>query len=181
MRLRPALAIAVTALLSALAPGCGGKDGKQPGEPLGTFKVTGKLVRSSCGPQPDPWEFSVKLGRDPGKIYWIQGDVPVQGTMDAKAQFSMAATGVHPIRAEDPKKRTLGCAIRRDDHVAGTLGPDPVVQAKGTLSYAFAATDGSDCTDQLSASGGEFETLPCEIHYEITAQRTELPKPAPHW
>jgi hypothetical protein len=84
------------ALLSLGAAGvlaaCFGTDPYNPGTALGTFHVVGKLTANTCGASgtaPDPWEFDIKLSRDHGTLYWIQGDAPVQGTLDAHAHTTM--------------------------------------------------------------------------------------------
>src|SRR5215472_19044405 len=65
------LALPVLAIAS-----CSGKDPLNPGTPIGTFRVDGKLVSNACGAAesaPDPWEFDVKLSRDHGTVYLVQG------------------------------------------------------------------------------------------------------------
>jgi hypothetical protein len=39
----------------------------------------------------------------------------------------------------------------------------------GTLTYGFAIVAGSDCSDQLSAQGGTYDTLPCTVSYSLSA------------
>jgi hypothetical protein len=64
------------------------------------------------------------------------------------------------------------CVMERDDTVALTLGSgSPPASFTGTVSYAFSATVGSTCTDQLAVSGGAYTALPCTISYTITASR----------
>jgi len=42
----------------------------------------------------------------------------------------------------------------------------------GTLVYAFQPTSDSDCSDQLVASVGDFDQLPCQVSYTLGAKRT---------
>jgi hypothetical protein len=164
---------------------CFGKDPYNPGTPLGTFHVVGKLTANTCGEggtAPDPWTFDVKLARDAGTLYWIQGGPPVQGTLDAQGHTSMKASDTQTIHPGDNK--IARCALRRDDALGATIIADPddksgVIAFTGTLSYTFSQTDDSDCSDQLTIAGGGFAALPCSVDYIIAGNRTALPKASP--
>ncbi|MGH7294152.1 MAG: hypothetical protein ACRELB_04435, partial [Polyangiaceae bacterium] len=39
------------------------------------------------------------------------------------------------------------------------------------LAYSFSATTGADCEDQLASSGGQYQTLPCTVSYDLTGAR----------
>ncbi len=45
----------------------------------------------------------------------------------------------------------------------------------GTAVYTYSVATGvsstSDCTDQLASSGGTYSTLPCTVHYLLTATK----------
>jgi hypothetical protein len=158
---------------------CTGKDPYNPGTPIGAFHIVGKLKAQNCGPAgsaPDPWEFDVKLSKDGSTLYWIQGGVPVSGTLDGNSHTTMTSSGTTTVHAIDAGPR---CAIVRSDTLDLTLGPEPVTTAAGALSYAFAPTDDSDCTDQLADSGGGFSVLPCAVGYAITATKTDKTLTAP--
>ena len=166
--------------VALLVAACLGKDPYNPGMPLGTFHVVGKLQSNSCGgTAPDPWEFDVKLSRDKATLYWIQGGVPVQGTLDTKAHTTMISQGTTVVRDVDA---ALGkCALTRSDLLDTTLTTDPsdpngASAFVGTLAYTFGQTDDSDCSDQLTMAGGGFDALPCTARYSITGTRTVLPK-----
>jgi hypothetical protein len=174
-------AFASSFVLVAIAA-CTGKDPYNPGTQLGTFHVVGKLTTNTCdatGGVPDPWEFDVKLARDRSTLYWIQGGPPVQGTLDSKSHTSMTSSDTQTLESNDAGVAT--CALTRDDVLDATLLADPddsaaVLAAVGTLSYSFSQRSDTDCSDQLTISGGGFETLPCSVSYVITAKRTALPK-----
>lgn len=175
----------VATALSATSAGCSGKDPFNPGTKLGTFRVTASLTRSTCGPTPNPWAFDVRLSHDGPTLYWIQGGAPVQGPIDANAKALLETETLHDVRAADPKRQQAACSIARSDALAITLvGADgePVADPartssfSGSLVYAFAPTEGSDCSDQLTASGGGFEALPCEIAYEVTGTLERAPQ-----
>ena len=40
-----------------------------------------------------------------------------------------------------------------------------------TLDYSFSVTTGADCDDQLATSGGQYETLPCTVTYDLTGSK----------
>ena len=170
------LALATAASL-ALAGGCSGKDLRNPGTPLGVFHVVGKLTTNGCvaaGGAPDPWEFDVKLNRDVTTLYWIQGDLPVQGRLDAKHHALMQSSATTQVRAADAKAKTNGCAMTRNDSLDATLASaDPVTSFTGTLTYSFTPTADSDCSDQLAVAGGSWANLPCDMGYTLTATKTD--------
>jgi hypothetical protein len=175
-------AAALAALTAACVGACIGKDPYSPGTGLGTFHVTAKLVATSCGQAPDPWEFDVKLATDPGTLYWIQGDVPVTGKLDGTThEASMMETTTVPVVTD--KAGNHACILERDDAFSATLTPDTAADKPGAysafsgkLSYTFKVGDGStDCSTQLASSGGPYPTLPCSVAYTLTATRTALP------
>ena len=47
-----------------------------------------------------------------------------------------------------------------------------VILVSNALTYHFTATEGSDCEDQLAAAGGDFDALPCDVHYNLDGART---------
>lgn len=179
------LVVAIAATALSATSGCSGKDPFDPGTKLGTFRVTAKLTRSTCGPTPNPWTFDVRLAHDGPTLYWIQGGAPVQGTVDTSARALLEVETLHDVSAADPKRKKAACSIARSDALAITLvGPDdaPVTDPaqtssfSGSLVYAFAPTEGSDCSDQLTAFGGGFEALPCRVEYEVTGTLEQAPQ-----
>jgi hypothetical protein len=166
----------ILSLLCVLAPACGGKDPYSPGEKLGTFHVSAKLTRSTCGATPNPWEFDVRLNHDGAMLYWIQGGAPVEGRVDAAARTELRVETVYDVRAADAKKKLAVCSLARTDLFAVTLSGadakparDPALTTSfsGGLTYTFAPTEGSDCADQLTSVGGGFPALPCQVDYDL--------------
>lgn len=178
------LVVAAFSLSAVVA--CSGKDPYSPGTQLGTFHVTGKLTHSSCGSTPNPWEFDVRLNHDGSTLYWIQTDAPpIEGRVDSTARTQLEAEVVVEVRAADPRTKRESCTIARSDVLALTLvGADaqPTSDAalttsfSGGLVYRFAPAAGSDCADQLAATGGDFDALPCEIHYDLTGTLESKPR-----
>lgn len=175
----------VAAALSATCAGCSGKDPLNPGTKLGTFRVRASLTRSTCGPTPNPWAFEVRLAHDGPTLYWIQGGAPVQGPIDSNAKALFETEAVHDVRAADPKRKQAACSIARSDALAITLlgadgkpVADPALTSSfsGSLVYAFAPTEGSDCSDQLTAFGGGFESLPCAVAYGVAGTLERAPE-----
>lgn len=166
--------------LVALATACTGKDPYRPGESIGTFKVSAKLVSTTCGQTPDPWEFDVKLRHERNTLFWVQGDAPVSGLVDGAARAVLKSTDVRTVRPANEKQNLAACTMARADVVDLVLSPmtshsgDPsgATSFKGTLTYAFSVTEGSSCDDQLLDSGGDFAALPCNVAYELVGTRT---------
>lgn len=171
-------------LLATLAicagSGCSGKDPYRPGESIGAFHVTGALVSTTCGKTPDPWQFDVRLRHERNTLYWVQGDAPISGLVDGAAKAVLKSSDVRTVRAADPKRQMAACAMSRADVLSLVLAPTvaPAIDLqgatsfKGTLTYRFDATEGSECEDQLATSGGDFTALPCEVHYNLEGKRT---------
>jgi len=167
-----------TAVIAA-GSGCSGKDPYRPGESIGAFHVIGKLVSTTCGTTPDPWEFDVKLRHDKTTLYWVQGDAPISAVVDAAARAQLKSTATQTVRAADAKSRMAACALERDDVLDLALAPvaqpvdlQPITSFTGTLTYHFTATDGSECEDQLATSGGDYTVLPCDVSYTLIGKRT---------
>jgi hypothetical protein len=179
------VALPLTVALAAFVggSGCSGHDPYRPGDGVGAFHVTSKLVSTTCGPTPDPWEFDVKLRHDATTLYWVQGGAPISAQLDATAHAVLKTSVVSTVRAADAKTQTAACAMSRSDVVDLVLAPTkaPAMVAedvggatsfKGTLAYQFTVVDGSSCEDQLTEAGGDFAVLPCSVSYEIAATRT---------
>jgi hypothetical protein len=175
-RLRALLVASVVATTATVTAGCGGKDPFNPGASVGTFHVTARLAKTTCGAAPDPWEFDVRLNHDGATLYWIQGGVPISGKVDASARTALQASTVADLRAADPRKRLAACSVARSDLLDVALAganaepvTDPALTTsfRGVLAYGFTPTDGSDCSDQVTAAGGDFAALPCNVSYNV--------------
>ena len=177
--------VALLSLACAL-PACSGKDPYSPGTKLGTFHVTAKLTQTTCGATPDPWEFDVRLNHEGSMLYWVQTDAPpIEGQVDASARTQLAAELVLEVRPADVKAKREACTIARRDVLAVTLADanaqptsDPALLQSftGSLVYTFTPTSGSDCSDQVTASGGDFATLPCEVRYDLAGTFKSAPR-----
>jgi hypothetical protein len=173
-------AVLLPAVVLAVVAGCTGHDPYRPGESIGVFHVSGRLLSTTCGQTPDPWEFDVRLRHDTTTLFWVQGDAPISGQVDPTARVLLKSSTVQTVRAADDKTRTAACMMARNDVVDLVLAPmaapsrdvGAATSFKGTLSYRFTATDGSSCEDQLTESGGDFATLPCDVQYDLTGTRT---------
>ena len=117
----------------------------------------------------------MKLNRDPGKLYWMQGGLPVEGKVDGQSNVKLTDSDARTLRAADPKTGAAQCQMWRDDTFEGKLGPDPLAKFDGKLTYTFRPGDGSDCTDQLVTGGGGFQNLPCTISYDVAGTKTADP------
>jgi hypothetical protein len=165
--------VALAALV--LAASCTGKDPYNPGQGIGMFHVSAQLVSTTCGTTPNPWEFDVKLRHDAQTLYWVQGGAPVQGTLDASAHATLTSANSSTLREANEQKKLASCVVTRSDSLEILLDktdPSAADALTGTLGYAFVPASGSDCSDQTTATGGDFDALPCEVHYTLSAKRT---------
>jgi hypothetical protein len=151
-------------------PACG--TNSPPGTQLGTFKVVADTQTNTCGlSAPNPWTFDVQLSQDGTTLYWswMDGSPYLTGVVSGTSTTIAASEQVNVDGTADGG---LGpCTMERDDTLQVDLaGVDPT-SFSGSIGYAFAATVGSNCSDQLSASAGQYETLPCTITYSVTATK----------
>ncbi len=149
-------------------------DTSLPGTLLGTYKVVGQSQTNTCGlGAPDPWTFDVQLSKDGTTLYWswLDGSPPLSSPLNAELQATLAAS--QQANVDGTADGGLGaCTMARDDTIALTLGAEsPPTGFTGTLSYAFSVPSGSDCADQLTTAGGQYDALPCTVAYSITASR----------
>lgn len=150
------------------------QDPHQPGEMLGAFSVTGKLGDDSCGADalsaPTNWDFNVKLSRDGSTLYWLNGREAIVGDIDQRGRFAFATHVDLPLSAT--RGAAKGCTIVRSDSAAGQLS---AAQAgfDGSLSYAYAASPGSDCSALPLGADGLPLALPCSLSYRLSGVRSD--------
>jgi len=140
-----------------------------PGTQLGMFKVTGKSTTNSCGlGAPNPWTFDVQLSQTGSTVFWswMDGSAPLSGPVSSQAHVSIQDSVAGNVDGTDA---SLGpCTLDRSDDLELELGSGSFT---GTVSYSFAPASGAGCSDQLTASGGTFEALPCTVTYSVTAAK----------
>ena len=128
----------------------------------------------------------MRLNHDGSTLYWIQTDAaPIEGRVDTSARTQLEAELVLEVRPADAKAKREACTMARTDVLAVTLADanaqptsDPALLQSftGSLVYTFAPTSGSDCSDQITASGGDFATLPCEVRYDLAGAFKSPPR-----
>lgn len=173
------LAYLVPLLLSTGCLGNGEEDPKAPGDQLGSFLVSALMDDSTCGEgalgSPDKWEFSVKLSKDGDALYWLNGKEAIVGDLEADGVSFNFDTHI-VIPAIPPGKGQIGCNMSRSDKARGKLSnADDATEFAGDLDYEFTPSVESDCSPLIGVEGG-FAMLPCAMHYEMTASRTEAPE-----
>jgi hypothetical protein len=171
----------IAALAAMLAGGVSACDppADLPGTSLGSYSVSGTLVTNTCGAGlalPNPWTFTAQMSEDGTSLYWeISGSSAVSGTMSSANQVNITAVDTANVDASDagvegPCDLTSSTAM---DLTLAAGSPPPTFT--GTVTYTFTAATGvsstTDCTDQLSASGGPYDTLPCTASYSLSGAR----------
>src|SRR5687767_12516258 len=93
-------------------------DPKVPGDLLGTYALTGRISRDSCGAEllgaPDPWTFQVKLSRFQRDLYWLNGREAIVGDIAADGSTFHFSTRVD-VSIGAPVRGTPGCVVSRFD------------------------------------------------------------------
>lgn len=143
----------------------------EPGTSLGTYAVTGTLGGQTCGASMqaiDPWTFDVRLSRSGSTLFWLQDSSPaLSGTIDPKGNVSITTSEIFTPTESDGGGPY--CGVVRSDTFTAALGTaaDPA-NFTGTIAYHYTLDDGSDCGGLLA---GQFDTLPCDVSYTLTAKR----------
>lgn len=157
-----------------------------PGTQLGTYNVIGTLGTNTCGTglgAPSPWDFTVQLSEDtttsPTTFYWLPSvGSQLSNGMTSTTKVSISSTVTSNIggsEATDASAAVEGpCDLQQSTQLDLTLGlGSPPTTFTGSLTYTFVTSTGvsttSDCTDELTSSGGQFDTLPCTTTYTLTA------------
>lgn len=162
--------------------GCSGApaDGRQLGDDLGGYRVVATEVSNGCGAgvlgSRPSFDFDIELSRESTELFWGR---EASGSLDAKLAFEFRALVRVPIA--EPSATSKGCAIGRSDRITGTLRADTggeVVGFSGRMSHAFEPVADTSCSldDQIAAG---LPRLPCEMAYELEAERTRAPSSEP--
>lgn len=171
--MRSRLAVCLTTGLLVLTACAGNRDLREPGEKLGTFVVLGKLVGTTCGKADPTFRYEVRLSREADRLYWVQGSLPVSGTIDAASRVRMVASTESRVTPPDEVSGSPGCTLERVDTLAATLSGEPVKSFAGAIVYRFDVKSG-DCANELASSGGDYAVLPCTMTYEVNATQKPL-------
>jgi len=162
----PAL-LALSLGLAALVAAC-----TLPGSTLGTYDVRGSLGTDTCGAAPNPWTFSVMLSQEGQTLYWSWMDASpiLSGPLTSAEHATLTGYQIHNV---DSTATAMGpCDLERSDDLEVTLGGgSPPASFGGTITYSFSQQVGANCSDQLAASGGMYDTLPCTVSYTMAGTR----------
>jgi len=177
---------AIAIVFAAASAGClefGDGDAKVPGEPLGTYRVTGRLEDDGCRAPvlgvTDPWHFEIKLSRFAQDLYWLNGREAIVGEIAADDVSFRFETQVD-IELSEMHGRVPGCTIERTDRAAGKLGSGgtDVATFEGGLSFVYSQEEHSDCSAAVEGPESGFAVLPCTIAYGLRGVRIEAESPA---
>jgi hypothetical protein len=95
-----------------------------PGEPVGTYRVTGSLEQNSCGsgavPAADPLQFEVQILDDRGVGVWALSDKPfVYGTLTDEGDFSFKTETSYALEQNQVRSVTSD-----EEEIARLFSPD---------------------------------------------------------
>jgi hypothetical protein len=147
-----------------------------PGTSLGTYNVTGTLQGNTCGAglaAPNPWTFTAQMSEDGTVFYWLLTSSGSEASGTLTSSTAATITSIQTANVDAPDAGLEGpCNLQSTTTIDLTLATgSPPATFAGTISYTFAAATGvsstNDCTDQLSASGGTYDTLPCTASYVL--------------
>jgi hypothetical protein len=177
-------AFALASLILALAAGSGAcaPTSSLPGTALGNYDVVGTLGTNTCGSgvnASSPWDFTAELSQDGTTLYLAKSDGTdeVSGPLASTDATSATLISVVTANADESDSGVAGpCNLTLSTTFALTLAAgSPPKTFTGTAVYTYtpatAVSSNNDCTDQLSASGGPYSTLPCTVNYSLSATR----------
>ncbi|MET0795487.1 MAG: hypothetical protein ABW061_28470 [Polyangiaceae bacterium] len=161
--------------------GCVGRaqDAHEPGDRLGTFHASGKLVSDTCQANvlgvSNDWAFDVKLSREANTLYWLNGEEAIPGTIAVNGTTFGFQSGVE-VTLEAARGVQPGCIILRSDNASGELSSKTsnVKSFSVDMSFSYSVKSGTECAGYVGVQDG-FAGLPCKVSYSLTAQRTALP------
>jgi hypothetical protein len=117
------------------------------------------------------------MSEDGTVFYWLlsssvsSSESEASGTLTSSTEATI--TSIQTANVDAPDVGLEGpCNLQNTTTINLTLATgSPPATFAGTISYTFAAATGvsstNDCTDQLSASGGMYDTLPCTASYVL--------------
>ena len=116
----------------------------------------------------DPWTFDVHLSRSGNTMFWLQAAAPaLSGLVDTKGNVTFTSTQIYDLRDADAGKPY--CGVVRTDTFTAALGTSPQPTSfTGTIGYHYELDQNADCTGLLA---GQFDAIPCDVSYDLTAKR----------
>jgi hypothetical protein len=152
-----------------------------PGTALGTYAVVGTLGPNTCGSgvnATSPWDFTADLSLDGTTLYLANSDGSDEVSGSLASTTATAATLISAVTQNvDGSSTAAGpCNLTLATSFDLTLdGQSPPKSFTGTVTYTYSAattvSSTTDCTDQLSSSGGKYSTLPCTVQYSLKATK----------
>lgn len=146
-------------------------DAKTPGHLLGTYALSGRITRDSCGAEllgaPDPWSFQVKLSRFQRDLYWLNGREAIVGDIAADGSAFHFSTRVD-VNISPAGGVSNGCVVSRFDTADGLLAleGEAVTGLEANLSFEYRPKGDSECIEIIGIPGG-VEQLPCSLTYSL--------------
>lgn len=181
-------------LLLVTASGC--IEEEYPGDPVGSFDVTGALLDNSCGEAVTTlptFDFPVELRNDRGQAFWRRADTPIVSGVVQDETYRFSARNTVPVIEPDPLTAHPGCWIevtetievsvsaRVDDEGDPEAPPEdepsaddddaaqvPAMRLDGSHVIDYAPGVGSSCAALLLTFGGPFREMPCHVAYDLS-------------
>jgi hypothetical protein len=152
-----------------------------PGTSLGNFSVVGTLKTNTCGSgigAANPWDFTQALSKDGTTLYMANtdGSDEVSGSLASTSATSATLTMTTTSNVDGNEAGAGTCNLTTATSVALALSSaSSPTSFSGTATYNYSVATGlstsTDCTDQLSSSGGSYATLPCTVTYALAGTR----------
>lgn len=163
----PVRRIASTAALLVLNSGCNAAE-PLPGTPLGSFTVTAILSSNTCGNQvhsSNPWKFNADMSLSGNTLYFRADN---EDAISAPLDSDNTATYTAVANSYAPTDQTCSISLKTIYTIELDSATDPKTST-GSFRFEYSALHAKTCSSQLSANGGVYDELPCEVEYLYTA------------
>lgn len=137
--------------LLVVALALAGCEASYPGEPVGSFDVTGQLEANTCGtdalPARSPIRFPVEIRERSGEAFWRRAEKPlVSGVVVEDRTYRFAVGSEVDLIAPDPDFGIPGCSLTQLETVTVALSEAPDASDGGAedAGVGDAGSDGSD-------------------------------------
>lgn len=126
----------------------------------------------------NPWTFQLQFSQSGSTLSLTWDNVedsaltaPYSGGASTSTSTASALDGASAtFIADSVASPDVTCNLQRNDTIVVNFGDSgaPPSTLTGTVTFVYSAVSGYTCADQLSASGGSYDTLPCTLSYTMT-------------
>lgn len=160
---------------------------QQTGDSLGRVEVNALLVTDTCGPGTvsagPSLHYEVEVQRQGSSLTWVGPSGRFTGTLSGDDEFCIELNRSWHVRDPDPWLDDPGCDMSQIERLCGTIETE-VLDEGGVESEQITSLTarhevfvsynlGSNCTNLVGITEGQYLTLPCQVVYDMTGTPLE--------